>query len=203
MPPSNAQRQGASDDPLGDGPDGEDANDESAPQRTATTESGESDGEDTVEALRERLRNQRRVNSQLARRVKELEPQVQQQQSVEERATSAERDRDAARRELAEERALRQITTAATRAGATDPEDVADLMLRRNLIDFDDAGMPQDVTRSVADFKDSKPHLFVTANVRRIPEADAGRGNGGGSGQKQELDWNSAFRKAADSPRSR
>jgi hypothetical protein len=193
------QRRAASDDLLGgDGSSSEDANDESREDRDDAAEGGDAApnraGDEDPAELRERLRNQRRVNSQMAKRLKDLESKASTDQSVEERARAAEDERDRIRRELQEERAIRTIMATATRAGAVDVEDVADLMLRRNMIDFDDDGRPRDVADAIEELKRSKPHLFST---RRVPDADAGRGNGRRGEAEQKTDWNSAFRRSA------
>ncbi len=193
------QRQAASDDLFGsDGSDSKDAKDESRQDRDDAADGGDAApnraGDEDPEELRERLRNQRRVNSQMAKRLKELEQRSTNDQSVEERAKAAEDERDNVKRELQEERAVRSIMASATRAGAVDVEDVADLMLRRNLIDFDSEGRPQDVAGAIEELKRSKPHLFTT---RRVPDADAGRGNGRRGEGEQRNDWNSAFRRTA------
>ncbi len=192
-----------SDDPLAQRPkdqDRDDAPDEGGADGGDDDQPQRANDEDDPQELRERVRKQRAENLRLNRRLKELESRTQNQATVEERTGRIEQERDRYRTELMEERATRSIMAAASRAGAVDPEDVADLMLRRNMVNFDSEGRPEDVRVAVEELRMSKPHLFTT---KRVPDADAGRGNGRAGDGEQKHDWNSAFRRAATGPPER
>lgn len=145
---------------------------------------------------RARWERERRERRRLEREVRRSRERVGQTDTVEQRATAAERERDEVRAELRRERVFNRVISEATRQNAIDPEAVATMLIAGDEIDVDDDGRPANVADAVKDLLKRKPYLVTRSRATGgTPSGDAGTGRTGGGEQK--ADFNSAFRRLA------
>jgi hypothetical protein len=184
--------------PAATAPDGDaDDDDDDAPAGDAsgskqTAPAGDDDSDDTD--YREKFLSERRERRRLARRLTETRTAASQTPDLEQAKATAERERDEARAELTQERVYNRLVTEAVKQGAVDPDVVASLLATSDELDIDDRGRPTNVPDVVKDLLKRKPYLATKASPQAPRSGDAGAGR---SGEAQNTDFNSAFRRQA------